>query len=181
MLEHETHSSHSVGDLAEFCQITNDLLRSPQVESMAQWLHHGDVTCLDHSISVAVTAFSLAKKWGLDRVAVARAGLLHDLYLYHKRDKSAHSGWQCFDHPRIAAKNAEELTHLTEKERNIILSHMWPAGGQVPSSPEAVLVNLVDTLSAVGEFTKTAHPDRLRQQVYKELHTGSVKGKGIYL
>ena len=61
----------------------------------------------------------------------ARGGLLHDLYLYDSKDKSAHPGWQCFDHPRAAARNAGELTWLSDKERNIILSHMWPLGGKL--------------------------------------------------
>ena len=62
-------------------------------------------------------------------------GLLHDLYLYDPRDKSAHPGSQCFDHPRAAARNAEQVTKLSDKERNIILSHMWPLGGALPPVP----------------------------------------------
>lgn len=77
-----------------------------------------------------------------------RGGLLHDLYLYNSKDKSAHPGWQCFDHPRAAAKNAQALTDLSPKEKNIILSHMWPLGGALPRSPEAWLVDLVDTICA---------------------------------
>ncbi len=138
---------------AEFVALTADLLQDAQVQSMAQWLHHNETTCLEHSLSVAMTAFKIGKKLHLDTRAIARGGLLHDFYLYHKRDKSAHEGLQCFDHPKIALENGKKITEFSEKEENIILAHMWPFGSVFPKSPEAMLVNLVDTFAAVGEFT----------------------------
>lgn len=156
-------------ELEEFLHLTKDLLSTDEVKSMETWAHHGENTCLDHSIFVAFTAFRWAKKLKLDLSAVARAGLLHDLYLYDKNDKSAHSGLQCFDHPRIAAQNAEKITSMTAKEKNIILSHMWPCGGEVPKSPEAFLVNWVDTGCALVEFSKTYQPEELRKELYSLL------------
>lgn len=161
--------------LEEFFDLTEDLLETEQVCSMAQWGHHGDVSCLDHSLFVAVASFRIGKVLGFDVSAIARAGLLHDLYLYHKRDKTAHEGWQCFDHPVIAAENAEKLTDLSEKERNIILSHMWPCGGALPRSREAVLVNLVDTGCAVLEFLKAYEPLAIRERLYSMGDLGCVK------
>ena len=76
-----------------------------------------------------------------------------------------HPGLQCFDHPRAAARNAAELTALSDKERNIILSHMWPLGGQLPRSREAWLVDLVDTFCAALELARIYHPGRLREQM----------------
>lgn len=64
-----------------------------------------------------------------------------------------------------AARNAAELTALSEKERNIILSHMWPLGGQLPRSWEAWLVDLVDTLCAGLELAHIYHPGRLRERL----------------
>ena len=90
---------------------------------------------------------------------------LHDLYLYDPRDKSAHPGSQCFDHPRAAARNAEQVTKLSDKERNIILSHMWPLGGALPRSLEALLVDLVDTFCAGLELSHIYHPGRLREKL----------------
>ena len=54
---------------------------------------------------------------------------------------------------------------LSEKERNIILSHMWPLGGQLPRSWEAWLVDLVDTLCAGLELAHIYHPGRLRERL----------------
>ena len=110
--------------LLEFCRLTGELLESEPVRMMGRWQHHGRITTLDHSLFVAYLSFRAARWLRLDERAAARGGLLHDLYLYDPRDKSAHPGSQCFDHPRAAARNAEQVTKLSDKERNIILSHM---------------------------------------------------------
>lgn len=151
--------------MCEFVQTTEELLDSEQVRMMGRWKHHGPISTLDHSLFVAYLSFRLARSLGLDERAAARGGLLHDLYLYDSKDKSAHPGWQCFDHPKAAARNAEELTELSSKERNIILSHMWPLGGALPRSREALLVDLVDTLCAGLEVARIYHPGRLRVQL----------------
>ena len=151
--------------LNEFCRTTRELLASEQVRSMGRWNHHGRITTLDHSLFVAYWSYRAARKFWWDEAAAARGGLLHDLYLYDSKDKSAHPGLQCFDHPRAAARNAAELTALSDKERNIILSHMWPLGGQLPRSREAWLVDLVDTFCAALELARIYHPGRLREQM----------------
>ena len=148
-----------------FVKATGELLSSEQVRMMGRWKHHGPVTTLDHSLFVAYLSYRAARFLRLDAKAAVRGGLLHDLYLYDSRDKSAHPGCQCFDHPRAAARNAAELTELTEKERNIILSHMWPLGGPLPRSLEAWLVDLVDTLCAGLELSRIYRPSRLRERL----------------
>ena len=151
--------------MREFIQTTEELLGSDQVRMMGRWKHHGPITTLDHSLFVGYLSFCVARALGLDERAAARGGLLHDLYLYDSKDKTAHPGWQCFDHPRAAASNAEGLTQLSAKERNIILSHMWPLGGALPRSAEAIVVDLVDTLCAGIEVARIYHPGRLRQRL----------------
>ncbi|MCI8423850.1 MAG: HDIG domain-containing protein [Lawsonibacter sp.] len=151
--------------MEDFLQTTWELLGSPEVRSMASWRHHGPITTLDHSLFVAYYSYRAARVLGLDAAAAARGGLLHDLYLYDSRDKSAHPGLQCFDHPKAAARNAARVTRLSDKERNIILSHMWPLGGALPRSREAWLVDLVDTLCASLELARICRPIRLRQRL----------------
>lgn len=148
-----------------FYEVVKQLLSTEEVQSMLQWKHHAHVSCFDHSLFVAYSAYRTARLLRLNSVAVARAALLHDLYLYDPKDKSAHPGNQCFDHPRIAAENAQRLTELTEMERNIILSHMWPLGGALPRSVEAFLVDLVDTICAGVEFSGLYCPSRLREKM----------------
>ncbi len=149
----------------EFVDLTKELLDSDQVRMMGRWKHHGPVTTLDHSLFVAFSTYRLARFLRMDVHSAVRGALLHDLYLYDSRDKSAHPGNQCFDHPRFAARNAAELTHLSPKERNIILSHMWPLGGALPRSIEAWMVDLVDTVCAGLELSHVCRPSRLRERL----------------
>ena len=143
-----------------------DLLAHPAVRAMERLPQHAPgFSCLHHSVLVSYWSWRVCRRLGLDARAAARGGLLHDLYLYNSRDKSAHPGLQCFDHPRAAARNAAELTALSDKEKNIILSHMWPLGGQLPRSREAWLVDLVDTVCASLELSHIYHPGRLRERL----------------
>ena len=149
----------------EFVALTKELLDSDQVRMMGRWKHHGQVTTLDHSLFVAFSTYRVARALRLDVRSAVRGALLHDLYLYDSRDRTAHPGNQCFDHPRFAARNAAALTPLTPKERNIILSHMWPAGGPLPRSVEAWTVDLVDTVCAGLELSRICRPSRLRKRL----------------
>ena len=130
-----------------------DLLESDSVNAMRNIRHHFFVSCYDHSLFVSYVAFRLARRWGLDYVAAARAGLLHDLYLYDPRDKTQYEGNQCFAHPVAALKNARELTELSEVEANAIVTHMWPLAKKMPRSREALVVNLADKICATLEVS----------------------------
>lgn len=149
--------------LLEYLEATGDLLQTKTVQSMIQWKHHREVLCLDHCLFVSYLSFRAAKRLGLDAKEAARAGLLHDLYLYDSKDKSAHPGYQCFDHPKAAARNASCLTRLSPREENIILSHMWPLGGALPRSFEALLVDFIDTVCAGLEVSGLYSPSCLRE------------------
>ena len=126
----------------EFLSLTRELLDSKQVRMMGRWKHHGPVTTLDHSLFVAFSTYRVARLLHLDVRAAVRGALLHDLYLYDSKDKSAHPGNQCFDHPRFAARNAAALTALSEKERN-----------------------MVDTICAGLEVSRICRPSRLRERL----------------
>lgn len=140
-----------------FVGCVRDLLDTPEVQSMRGIPHHPGMSCYHHSVFVSYVAFRLARRWGLDYMAAARAGLLHDLYLYDSRDKSQYEGNQCFAHPVAALKNAEKLTALSAKEQNIIISHMWPLSKRMPRCKEAVVVNLADKLCATAEVSGIYH------------------------
>ncbi len=128
------------------------LLHHETVLSMENIPHHFFVTCYEHSVFVSYVSFRIARRLGADYKAAARAGLLHDLYLYDPRDKSCYEGNQCFAHPKAALKNASELCgDLTPDEENSILSHMWPLSRHRPRSKVAVIVSIADKLCAVLE------------------------------
>lgn len=142
-----------------------DLLSTRQVNSMKQWRHHFSVTTYEHSLFVSYVAFRMARRCGRDYRMAARMGLLHDLYLYDSHDRSAHPGSQCFDHPRAALRNAAQLVELSEKERNIIASHMWPLATTMPRSAEALIVNAADKVCATLEICRIWRARRVQRWI----------------
>jgi len=142
----------------EYLECVAELLRSAPVSSMKRWRHHLSVTCWEHSVFVSYVAFRLAKRWGWNARAAARAGLLHDLYLYDPADRTAHPGNQCLDHPEFALRNARALCpDLTEQEANAIVSHMFPLSVHLPRCREALAVNLADKVCATIELIHLYH------------------------
>ena len=137
---------------AAFLECVGSLLESSQVSSMKRWRHHFSITCYQHSLFVSYVAFRLARRLGWDYQAAARAGLLHDLYLYDPADASAHPGNQCLDHPEFALRNAVALCpDLSEREQNAIVSHMFPLAVHLPRCREALVVNIADKVCATLE------------------------------
>lgn len=139
----------------DFLSCVAPLLASPQVKAMDELRHHITVTCYEHSLFVSYVAYRIARLLGWDWRAAARAGLLHDLYLYDPADPNAHPGNQCLDHPVYALRNARALCpDLSEREANAILTHMWPLAIHLPRCREAVVVNLADKLCATLEVAQ---------------------------
>ena len=59
-----------------------DILDSPVFQSMDRFMQHGDTTCKAHCIKVSYMSYCICKRLGWDHKEVARAGLLHDFFLY---------------------------------------------------------------------------------------------------
>ena len=135
---------------AEFSHQVSDLLEAPEVQALRAYTHHQKVSRFEHAMLVAQLSYRAARTLGWDQRAVARCGILHDLYM----GETACSGPITFlrhawEHPGQACRNAGQVTDLTGKERNIIESHMWPMCRAMPRSREAWLVNAVDSFVAV--------------------------------
>ncbi len=109
----------------EYLSYVEDLLATEAVQKLANYTQHVNSTRLEHSLSVSYYSYKLAKKWGCNARATARAGLLHDLFYYDWRTTKFDEGSHAYMHPRIAVKNAEKITELSDLERDIILKHMW--------------------------------------------------------
>ena len=152
----------------EFADQIDDLLHTPAVQNLQYYPHHHRVTRYEHVLLVAQLSFRIARAWGLDSRAVARSALIHDLY---HGGKDANYLRHSRTHPLTALHNAMNVTTLSEKEQNIIASHMWPLCTARPRSREAWLVNAVDTLTAFvdvlgcnGKLRKQAGSDRMKEQ-----------------
>lgn len=137
----------------EYLSYVEDLLATEEVQKLSEFVQHMHSTRLEHSISVSYQSYRLAKRWNGDAKATARAGLLHDLFYYDWRTTKFDEGTHAYVHPRIACKNAEKITELSELEKDIIIKHMWGATIAPPKYKESYIVTLVDKYCAIQEAT----------------------------
>ncbi len=138
-----------------FKEICQPLARTPEVQKLKTEHHHRHVNRYDHSVHVARLSYQWAKKLGWDAEACARAGMLHDLFMWRKfTDREKWTPFPVYAYQRDAIRNARKLTKLSKKEENIILSHMFPLSLQLPRSKEAWLVTLVDKIVAAQDMFK---------------------------
>lgn len=141
----------SKGNMKEFINLTEDLVNNPIVLQMKNYRQHYNTSCYDHCIEVAYWSYLFCKKFNLDYVSVARAAILHDLFLYDWRHSHRTlNGWHAFEHPKIALQNAEKICDLNQKEKDIILKHMWPVTFfQFPKYRESFVIVVTDKISAL--------------------------------
>lgn len=117
------------GDIEqEFLALVRDILEDTEFQKLSLYRQHRKTTRLMHSINVSYISWLIARKLGWDATAAARAGLLHDFFLYAYGEDTPSGKLMAFDHPRTAAKNSAERFDISEKERKAILSHMFPLG-----------------------------------------------------
>ena len=139
----------------EYLCIVNDIIENKEFKRMRDIKHH-NTTRLDHSIKVSYYSYKIAKSLKLDYEDVAVGGLLHDFYVDEISDcDKVKDKIKLFTikHPKEAVKNASKLVNLTEKETNIIATHMFPIDYKVPKYAESWIVNFVDKVLSICEFS----------------------------
>lgn len=135
----------------EFLSCIFEIVKNEKLYEMKGTKKHGEVDCLDHCLFVSYLSFLACKRLGLDYRCGARGGLLHDFYLYDKgKNPPPRHRTQ---HPKIALKNALECFELCDKEKDIILKHMWPITFRIPRYKESFVVDFVDKYCACLEIT----------------------------
>ncbi|MBG9988458.1 HD domain-containing protein [Aerococcaceae bacterium DSM 111176] len=170
----------------EYVALIEDLLELEEVQSLEKFKHHKVTNRLAHSISVSYYSYCLAKKLKLNTRAIARAGLLHDLFFYESEDKDLVGGrGHYWEHPRIALKNAKKLTQLSDLECDIIEKHMFGATRELPKYKESWIVTLMDKRAAMTELAvggsnilKSA-VSRYQQVMYQSFTTASLAHETI--
>ena len=71
------------GDIEqEFLALVRDILEDTEFQKLSLYRQHRKTTRLMHSINVSYISWLIARKLGWDATAAARAGLLHDFFLY---------------------------------------------------------------------------------------------------
>lgn len=140
-------------DEREYCSIVREILANPEFGQLANYRHHGS-SILEHVQAVAYWSYVLCKGLGLDYRAAARAGLLHDFFLYdwHEYKRNRANKNHGLHHPGVALANASRHFAVSELEKDIILKHMWPKCPSCPLYWESWIVSGVDKVSAGYEF-----------------------------
>ena len=113
------------------------IINNKDFQKLRYYKQHNWSDRLMHSINVSYLSWLMAKHLGCDTKAAARAGLLHDFCLYDFHE------------------NSMEHFDISEKERDAILSHMFPLG-PLPKSREAWLITIADKVCAAAELFSIA-------------------------
>ncbi|MCI9389036.1 MAG: HD domain-containing protein [Lachnospiraceae bacterium] len=143
----------------EFYECIKDLLEHPVVQEMQKYIQHGTTTCYQHCLNVAYYNFRLCRRLGLDARRAARAGMLHDLFLYDWHEHAAKTGdhFHGLRHPRRALENARQHFCLTSLEEDVILKHMWPLTVIPPVHAESFVICLTDKYCGFCETVGDRH------------------------
>ncbi|MBR4671861.1 MAG: phosphohydrolase [Bacilli bacterium] len=135
----------------EYKNIVEDILDHEEFQKTKDINHHG-LNRYDHSIRVSYCSYKLAKLLHIGYEEVARAGLLHDFFLVNNKEMSAKEKINTLvNHPKYAKAYSEKYFTLTDKEKDIITSHMFPIALTVPKYAESWIVNLVDDYITIRE------------------------------
>ena len=133
-----------------------DIIDSKQIQELKSITHHVSTTRFQHCINVSYYSYIVCRKFSLNARSAARAGLMHDLFYYDRKEynssKSKGQASHSRKHSLEACANAEEITTITKLERDMIEKHMWPMTRPKPSYKETYIITVIDKYCAVLEF-----------------------------
>lgn len=138
----------------EYYSIIEPILNNNEFDKLNNIKHH-NTTRMDHSLKVSYYSYKISKAFNLDYVETARGGLLHDFYLEKIKDTKKIKDKVLLystEHPKHAVENSKVQFGLTDKEEDIIKSHMFPAGYNIPKYAESWVVSTVDKVLSFKEF-----------------------------
>ena len=139
----------------EFQKIIQELIENEDVQQMKNYIQHFNTDCYEHCYNVAYLSYLISKKMNWNYKSSARAGMLHDLFLYSWRTRlDDRKGLHAFTHAKQACQNASKLFELTKKEQNMIKRHMFPVTIIPPTSKEGILLTIIDKYCTIYEFKK---------------------------
>ncbi len=146
------YTKEIIDNSKEFQSIIKDIISNETVLKMKNYRQHYETTCYDHCYMASYYCYYICKKLKLDYISAARAAMVHDLFLYDWRKKQPDKkGLHAFTHGKTAYENASKLFNLNDKEKDIIIKHMWPVTPIPPKYKEGFILTLVDKYCALSE------------------------------
>jgi len=130
----------------EYMEYVHDIISNPHIQEMKQYFHHGNTTCFQHCLNVSYYNFIICKLLSWDARSAARAGLMHDMFLYdwHTKKFSKGEKGHATGHAITALNNASSYFELNPIEKDIILKHMFPVTTTLPCFKETLIIILTD-------------------------------------
>ena len=110
--------------------------------------HHG-ITRYNHSLRVAYYTYIITKFLGFNYEEATIAALLHDFFT--DEVESELGIFKLRRHPKHALNNASKYFYLTDLQKDIISTHMFPITFTPPKYLESWVVDIVDDISAIYE------------------------------
>ena len=123
----------------EFENIIRPILEVEEFNRLKYITHHG-ITRYDHSMRVAYLSYKVSKSLRLNYQEVTEAALLHDFFLDEVDQESRINRLRM--HPECAVKNASKYFDLTDRQVDIIRTHMFPVTFAPPKYLESGLWTL---------------------------------------
>ena len=138
-------------------------------DETAEYIQHGDTSCMRHTVAVAYYSYMFVKKFGIrcNIDELIRGALLHDYFLYDWHKRKLREGLHGFTHPKTALENASRDFSLTDTEKNIIERHMFPLTLIPPATVEGWVVCLVDKACSTYEVFAAKPYEKLIETLKK--------------
>ncbi len=136
----------------EYSYLIQDIESNKEFQKTKNIVHHG-MNRYDHSKRVSFYSYKIAKMLRLSYDEVARGALLHDFFLVDNQAISvSQRANTMINHPKYALAYSEKFFDLTDKEKDIIVTHMFPVcPTRVPKYAESWIVDVVDDVVSLCE------------------------------
>lgn len=149
----------------EYNSIIKDIVNNKKFNQLKKQKHHG-ISRYEHSMRVAKWTYKMCVLFRNKKIIdTTQAALLHDFY--EDKDLEGNSVKRLGIHPQIALKNSLEYFYLTENQKNIIETHMFPCNLNIPKYKESWLVSLIDKTVSSYEIARFKLPRFIKSKVKK--------------
>lgn len=133
----------------EFDLLVKDIINNQSFKELDNEMHHG-ISRFGHSYRVAEGVYKLTKKLRFNYKEATRAALLHDFYFNYQLEENGDVK-NLVEHPSMALLNASRYYKLSNLQKNMIESHMFPMSRVLPKYKESICLTIVDKVVALYE------------------------------
>ena len=132
----------------EFCKIIKPILDIEEFYKLKKISHHG-ITRYDHSLRVSYYTYLITKNLHLNYKEATVAALLHDFFT--DEVESENGIFKLRRHPNHALENASRYFDLSDLQKDIIKTHMFPVTFTPPKYSESWIVDIIDDCASIYE------------------------------